>query len=174
MKRKEAKKVSAKLEKQDMKSKKTARLRRARRGRAKMRELLVPRLSVYRSPRHIYAQVISEDGSSVKAATSTLEDLRAGSTGNVEGAAKVGALIWRQRQLDCPGRLIVRATSTTGGSRHSLMLPERVDSNFKEGRPTSRRLGEGGDGKPFDPKLREALERRVSKRNRKKSVCKGR
>ena len=49
-----------------MKSKKTARLRRAQRGRAKMRELLVPRLSVYRSPRHIYAQVISEDGSSVK------------------------------------------------------------------------------------------------------------
>ena len=44
-----------------MKSKKTARLRRAQRGRAKMRELLVPRLSVYRSPRHIYAQVISED-----------------------------------------------------------------------------------------------------------------
>ena len=36
----------------------------------------------------------SEDGSSVKAAASTLEkDLRAGSTGNVEGAAKVGALI---------------------------------------------------------------------------------
>jgi ribosomal protein L18 len=60
-----------------MKSKKTARLRRAQRGRAKMRELLVPRLSVYRSPRHIYAQVISEDGSSVKAAASTLEkDLR--------------------------------------------------------------------------------------------------
>ncbi|MEC8075068.1 MAG: 50S ribosomal protein L18 [Pseudomonadota bacterium] len=77
-----------------MKSKKTARLRRAQRGRAKMRELLVPRLSVYRSPRHIYAQVISEDGSSVKAAASTLEkDLRAGSTGNIEGAAKVGALI---------------------------------------------------------------------------------
>ena len=57
-------------------------------------ELLVPRLSVYRSPRHIYAQVISEDGSSVKAAASTLEkDLREGSTGNIESAAKVGALI---------------------------------------------------------------------------------
>jgi large subunit ribosomal protein L18 len=59
-----------------------------------MRELLVPRLSVYRSPRHIYAQIISEDGGSVKAAASTLEkDLRGGTTGNVEGAAKVGALI---------------------------------------------------------------------------------
>ena len=53
-----------------------------------------PRLAVFRSSNHIYAQVISEDGSSVKAAASTLEkDLRAGSTGNVEGAAKVGALI---------------------------------------------------------------------------------
>jgi len=77
-----------------MKNKRNERLRRAQRGRSKMRELLVPRLSVYRSPRHIYAQIISEDGGSVKAAASTLEkDLRGGTTGNVEGAAKVGALI---------------------------------------------------------------------------------
>ena len=77
-----------------MKSKRDARLKRARRGRAKMKELLMPRLCVYRSPKHTYAQIISEDGAAVKVAASTLEAaLREGPTGNIEGAAKVGALI---------------------------------------------------------------------------------
>ena len=77
-----------------MKSKRDARLKRARKSRSKIRELLVPRLCVYRSPRHTYAQIISEDGARVKVAASTLEGaLRDGPTGNIEGAAKVGALI---------------------------------------------------------------------------------
>ena len=49
-----------------MKSKRDARLKRARKSRSKIRELLVPRLCVYRSPRHTYAQIISEDGAQVK------------------------------------------------------------------------------------------------------------
>ena len=56
-----------------MKSKRDARLKRARRGRAKMKELLMPRLCIYRSPKHTYAQIISEDGAEVKVAASTLE-----------------------------------------------------------------------------------------------------
>lgn len=77
-----------------MSKKNDARLRRARRGRKHMRKLEVARLCVYRSPRHIYAQVISPEGDKVEAAASTVEkDLRSGSTGNVDSAAKVGALI---------------------------------------------------------------------------------
>ena len=77
-----------------MKTKRDARLKRARRGRAKIKELLMPRLCVYRSPRHTYAQIISEDGSEVKVAASSLEqDLREGATGNIDCAAKVGAMI---------------------------------------------------------------------------------
>lgn len=77
-----------------MKDKKVTRLRRARRGRMKMRELGATRLSVHRTPRHIYAQVISPAGDQVLATASTLEkDLRSGATGNVDAAAKVGALI---------------------------------------------------------------------------------
>ena len=78
-----------------MSDKKTSRLRRARRGRRKMRELGATRLTVYRSARHMYAQVISADGSRVLAQASTLdESLRAGgATGNAEAAGKVGALI---------------------------------------------------------------------------------
>ena len=49
---------------------------------------------MFRSPRHIYAQVVSPSGDRVEAAASTVEsDLRGKHTGNVEGAAKVGSLI---------------------------------------------------------------------------------
>ncbi len=49
-------------------NKKQTRIRRARRTRAKIRELGVPRLTVHRTPRHIYAQVIAGDGITVVAA----------------------------------------------------------------------------------------------------------
>ncbi len=59
-----------------------------------MREQGATRLSVNRTPRHIYAQVISPDGSTVLAQASTLEkDLGDSATGNIAAAAKVGALI---------------------------------------------------------------------------------
>lgn len=75
-------------------NKQTARVRRAKRSRAKMRELGVYRLSVHRTPRHIYAQVISPAGDRVLASASTLDkELRSGSTGNVEAATAVGKLV---------------------------------------------------------------------------------
>ena len=77
-----------------MSAKKESRLRRARRARAKMRELGVHRLCVNRTPRHIYAQIISPDGGQILAAASTVDaSLREGATGNVEAAGKVGKLI---------------------------------------------------------------------------------
>ncbi len=77
-----------------MSTKKEARLRRARRARAKMRELGAERLTVHRTGRHIYAQVIAADGGRVVASASTLDEaLRGDATSNVEAAGKVGALI---------------------------------------------------------------------------------
>lgn len=74
--------------------KKLARIRRARRGRAHMRRLGAHRLCVHRTPRHMYAQVLSPDGSRVLASASTLDAaLREGATGNRDAAAKVGALV---------------------------------------------------------------------------------
>ena len=76
--------------------KKTSRARRARRGRAKIRELGENRLTVHRTPRHIYAQVIAPDGGTVLASASTLEaDVRKEleGTGNVSAAAAVGKAI---------------------------------------------------------------------------------
>ena len=76
--------------------KKQARLRRARKTRAKIAELKAVRLSVHRTNSHIYAQVISPCGSTVLASASTLEpevrkDLSHG--GNVNAAVVIGKLI---------------------------------------------------------------------------------
>jgi large subunit ribosomal protein L18 len=76
--------------------KKQNRLRRARRGRAKIRELEANRLTIHRTPRHIYAQVIGPDGGKVLVSASTVEaEVRKGvkNGGNVEAAAIVGARI---------------------------------------------------------------------------------
>jgi large subunit ribosomal protein L18 len=77
-----------------MNEKKQSRLRRAKSTRLHIRALGATRLCVNRTPRHIYAQVISADGGKVLAQASTLDaTLRAGTTGNVEAATKVGALL---------------------------------------------------------------------------------
>ena len=77
-----------------MSAKNDSRLRRARRARNRMREQGVNRLSVHRTPRHIYAQVLAPAGDRVLASASTLDSsLRACSTGNQEAAAAVGKLV---------------------------------------------------------------------------------
>lgn len=77
-----------------MSAKNESRLRRARRARARMRNLGMNRLSVHRTPRHIYAQIIAPAGDKVLASASTLDaDLRKGATGNMAAAAEVGKLV---------------------------------------------------------------------------------
>lgn len=74
--------------------KKNSRMRRAKKTRAHIRTLAATRLCVNRTPRHIYAQVISADGGKVLAQASTLDaSLRSGKTGNIEAASAVGKLI---------------------------------------------------------------------------------
>ena len=78
-----------------MDSKKT-RLRRARKTRAKIMQLREFRLTVHRTPRHMYAQIIDQTGGKVVAAASTLQkDVQASvsKTGNVEAATVVGKVI---------------------------------------------------------------------------------
>jgi large subunit ribosomal protein L18 len=84
--------------------KRDTRLRRATRGRAKIKELGALRLSVHRTPRHIYAQIFEPQGAGldggkgdkVLVTASTLQkdvrgDLKI--TGNIEAAKAVGRAI---------------------------------------------------------------------------------
>ncbi|MDE0693710.1 MAG: 50S ribosomal protein L18 [Gammaproteobacteria bacterium] len=89
-----------------MSARTNSRLRRARRTRMKIRELGALRLTVHRTPRHMYAQIIRGGGGQggdertadrsdrVVASASTLDkSMREAATGNVDAAAKVGRLI---------------------------------------------------------------------------------
>lgn len=77
-----------------MSNKQRSRIRRAKRSRIKMRELGAVRLSVHRTPQHIYAQIIDSSGQEVLTQASTLDkSLKLKQTGNKEAAKTVGATI---------------------------------------------------------------------------------
>ncbi len=77
-------------------SKKTDRIRRATKARAKIKQLGVNRLCVYKTPRHVYAQVIAPNGSQVLACASSLDKEVKGQikySGNVDAAITVGKVL---------------------------------------------------------------------------------
>ncbi len=76
--------------------KKSSRLKRALRLRCKIKKLSVNRLTIHRTSQHIYAQVLSVDGTSTLAAASTLQaDVKAGlsNTSNIKAAIEVGRVV---------------------------------------------------------------------------------
>ena len=76
--------------------KKKTRLRRARKARARIAKERANRLTVHRTPQHIYAQVIAQDGATVLAAASTVEKRfrDAGAHGgNIAAATEIGKLV---------------------------------------------------------------------------------
>jgi len=76
--------------------KKSSRIRRSRKTRAKIRDLGVDRLTIFRTARHTYAQIISGESGKVVATVSTLnKDVKSDVkyTGNIEAAVAVGKAI---------------------------------------------------------------------------------
>ena len=81
--------------------KKLSRLRRARKTRARIRLRGDNRLCVHRTPRHVYAQIISPCGSKVLTSASTLDkEVRSQIkySGNIEAATVVGRLLAERAQ----------------------------------------------------------------------------
>lgn len=79
-------------------TKKDQRIRRSRQTRLRIATQRVARLTVFRSNLHIYARVISDDGTKVLASASTAEkdvrnEIGAGKGGNAAAAALVGKRI---------------------------------------------------------------------------------
>ena len=74
-----------------------------------------PRLSVFRSNRHIVAQLVDDTaGTTLVAAASVEAELRDGPTGNLEGARSVGTLV--AERAKAAG--IERVTFDRGGYRY--------------------------------------------------------
>ena len=77
-----------------MSKKSLGRHRRAKKTRAKVSLLDIHRLTVFRSSKHIYAQVMVSNGSQVVASASTTEvNVKEKNNGNIIAASKVGKLI---------------------------------------------------------------------------------
>ena len=79
-----------------MHDKQAVRVRRSKKSRLHMRSLGAHRLTVHRTPQHIYAQIIAPDAASTLVAASTLEkEVAKGlkSTSNLEAAKKIGQTI---------------------------------------------------------------------------------
>jgi large subunit ribosomal protein L18 len=79
-----------------MSEKNLSRLRRARKARARIQRQGVARLTVHRTGRHLYAQIIAPGGGRTVAAASTLQkDVRGDltATSNIEAAKAVGKAI---------------------------------------------------------------------------------
>jgi large subunit ribosomal protein L18 len=116
--------------------KKVSRLKRARRGRAKIRELRVMRLCVHRTPQHIYAQVFDPQ-SRVVVAASTVQKEVAGelkATGNVDAAKAVGKAIAERARA----KGITQVAFDRSGFRYHGRVKALADAaREKEPRPTS-------------------------------------
>ena len=113
-----------------MSAKNESRLRRARRARARIRDLGMNRLSVHRTPRHIYAQIIAPAGDKVLASASTLDsDLRNGATGNITAAAEVGKLVARRAMAAG----IVKVAFDRGGYKYHGRVKALADAARETG-----------------------------------------
>ena len=76
-----------------MSIKNKSRLRRAKKTRMKIKSQNLPRLTVFKSSQHIYAQIIDSSGSKVLAATSTLDKSIKSKGRSVQSAKEVGEKI---------------------------------------------------------------------------------
>src|ERR1039457_4349249 len=111
-----------KLDKRDI------RLRRALRGRVKIKELAAVRLSVHRTPQHIYAHIFAAGAHQALGAASTLQKEVRGelkTTGNIEAAKAVGRVIAERARA--------KGISKVAFDRSGLMYHGRVKARAAAG-----------------------------------------
>ena len=120
-----------------MLTKKEQRLRRARQTRIRIAQQGVARLTVNRTNLHIYASVISGDGSKVLASASTAEaDVRqslggSGKGGNAAAAQLIGKRIAEKAKASRRLHLIAQVSLTTVASRLWPMQPAKLVCSSK-------------------------------------------
>lgn len=103
-----------------------------------------PRLAVFRSLNHIYAQVIDDDnGKTLAAAASTEKDLGLKSGGDVGAAAKVGEKI-AERAMSAG---IEQVVFDRGGYLYHGRVKALIDASREKGLNKNESSGEGDEVK---------------------------
>jgi len=102
-----------------------------------------PRLAIYRSLNHIYAQVIDDDaGATIVSASTTEKDLRGATGGNVEAAARVGRAI-AERALS---KGVASVVFDRGGYRYHGRVKALADAAREAGLNREERAAGGDEG----------------------------
>ncbi|HZI18256.1 MAG TPA: 50S ribosomal protein L18 [Pyrinomonadaceae bacterium] len=101
-----------------------------------------PRLAIFRSVNHIYAQVVDDErGVTVASASTTEKDLRGNTGGNVEAARRVGRAI-AERTIAAGIEQIV---FDRGGFRYHGRVKALADAAREAGLNKNEAPAEGGD-----------------------------
>jgi large subunit ribosomal protein L18 len=113
--------------------KKAARLRRAKRTRAKIQKLNVNRMCIHRTPKHIYVQIIDPNGN-VLAGASTLEKATRSEIsygGNIKAAKRVGEIIAKR----CQEMGITQVAVDRSGFKYHGRIKALADTARENGLP---------------------------------------
>jgi len=120
-----------------------------------------PRLAIYRSLNHIYAQVIDDrKGETIVSAASTEKDLRGNTGGNLEAARRIGQVI-AERAL---AKGIEQVVFDRGGYLYHGRVKALADAARAAGLNKHEATAAEGDGQP-----EAAPEKKPEKKPRKKS-----
>ena len=123
-----------------------------------------PRLAIYRSLNHIYAQLIDDQrGQTIVSASSTEKDLRSGSGGNVEAARRIGQAI-AERAL---AKGIDSVVFDRGGYLYHGRVKALTDAARAAGLNKHELREEQTNG--AEPQAEAAPEEKADKKSRKKS-----
>lgn len=112
-------------------SKKQTRLRRAKKTRIKIKELQLPRLSVHRTPCHIYVQAIMPGGKVVANASTLDEEVKKECVygGNVAAAKVVGKYIAQR----CKALDVIKVAFDRSGFRYHGRVRSLAESARENG-----------------------------------------
>jgi large subunit ribosomal protein L18 len=123
-----------------------------------------PRLAIYRSLNHIYAQLIDDQrGQTIVSASSTEKDLRTGTGGNVEAARRIGQAI-AERAL---AKGIDSVVFDRGGYLYHGRIKALTDAARAAGLNKHEIRAEEANGD--QPEAAAAPEEKAEKKSRKKS-----
>jgi large subunit ribosomal protein L18 len=122
-----------------------------------------PRLAIYRSLNHIYAQVIDDkQGQTLVSASSTEKDLRGNTGGNLEAARRIGQMI-AERAL---AKGIETVVFDRGGYLYHGRIKALTDAARAAGLNKHEMKAEAEGGEPAEE---AAPEPKAEKKSRKKS-----